>query len=211
MSRRLIVAALGLTMFASLPRSAEAQSRFEFTPFVGLYVPAKPLIADTSGGATIIETTSGPVIGGRVTYWVSPRVGLEGSFGLAASKTHLFAGSTEIDFRSTTYMADAKVLLQVTNPSAPTGLHLAGGVALTRASNSFFSLSDELDQLTYEPSIGFVLGAGVSRQIGSALRLRIDLEDRIYTAKFDAPGGFLDVDDEGQHDVVFSTGLSFGF
>ena len=146
-----------------------------------------------------------------MTYWVSPRVGLEGSAGLAASKTLLFAGTTEIEFRSTTYMADARVLLQVTNPGAPTGLHLSGGVGLTRASNSFFTLADDLDQLQYEPSIGFVVGAGVTRQIGSALRLRIDLEDRIYTAKFDAAGGFLDGNDEGQHDVVFSTGLSFGF
>jgi len=210
MSRRPVAAAMVLALLAGLSVPAVAQSRFEFTPYVGLYVPTRALVTDTSAAA-IIETTSGPVVGARVTYWVAPRVGLEGSFGLAPSKMHLFAGSTEIEFRSTTYMADARVLVQVNNPGSTTGLHLTGGVALTRASNSFFTLADDLGQLKYEPSIGFVLGAGVSRRIGSEVRLRIDLEDRIYTAKFDSPGGFLDADDETQHDIVFSTGLAFGF
>jgi len=211
MSRRPLAAALGLTVLAFVTSPVEAQSKFEFTPFAGGYFPTKPLIADTSGGATIFETTSGPVVGGRVTYWVSPRVGLEGSFGVASSKTHIFASTTEFDFKSTTYLADARVVFQVNNPSSPTGLHLSGGAALTKASNAFFSLADEVDQLTYDPSIGFVVGVGVSRRIGSGVRLRIDLEDRIYTAKFDIPAGGADLDDETQHDVVFSTGLAFAF
>ena len=211
MSRRPLVAAVGLLALAMISTPAAAQSRFEFTPFVGGYFPTKPLVADTSGGAAIFETNSGPVVGGRVTYWVSPRIGLEGSFGVASSKTHLFAGTTDIEFRSTTYLADARVLVQVNNPSSPTGLHLSGGVALTKASNAFFSLADDLDQLSYDPSIGFVVGAGVSRRIASGVRLRIDLEDRIYTAKFDAPLGGTELDDETQHDMVFSTGLAFSF
>jgi hypothetical protein len=211
MSRRPLVAAVGLLALAMVSTPAAAQSRFEFTPFAGAYFPTKPLVADTSGGATIFETNSGPVVGGRLTYWVTPRVGFEGSFGVASSKTHLFASTTELEFRSTTYLADARVLFQVNNPSAPTGLHLSGGVAMTKASNAFFSLADEVDQLSYEPSIGFVVGVGVSRRIASGIRLRIDLEDRIYTAKFDAPGGSIDVDDETQHDMVFSTGLAFSF
>jgi hypothetical protein len=198
MSRRPLVAAVGLLALAMVSTPAAAQSRFEFTPFAGAYFPTKPLVADTSGGATIFETNSGPV-------------GFEGSFGVASSKTHLFASTTELEFRSTTYLADARVLFQVNNPSAPTGLHLSGGVAMTKASNAFFSLADEVDQLSYEPSIGFVVGVGVSRRIASGIRLRIDLEDRIYTAKFDAPGGSIDVDDETQHDMVFSTGLAFSF
>jgi hypothetical protein len=211
MSRRPLVAAGSLLALALVSTPAVAQSKFEFTPYVGAYFPTKPLVADTSGGATIFETNSGPAVGGRLTYWVSPRVGLEGSFGVASSKTHLFAGTTELEFRSSTYMADARVLFQVNNPSSPTGLHLSGGVALTKASNAFFSLADEVDQLTYDPSIGFVVGAGVSRRIASGLRLRIDLEDRIYTAKFDVPSGGTDIDDETQHDIVFSTGLAFSF
>lgn len=211
MSRRPLVAAVGLVVLTIASSPAAAQSRLEFTPFVGGYFPTKPLVADTSGGATIFETNSGPVVGGRLTYWVSPRVGIEGSFGLATSKTHLFAATTEFEFRSTTYMADARVLFQVNNPNSPTGLHLLGGVGLTKASNAFFSLADDVGQLSYEPSIGFVVGAGVSRRIASGLRLRIDLEDRIYTAKFDVPSGGTDIDDEGQHDIVFSTGLSFSF
>ena len=211
MSRRPLAAALGLIMLAVVAGPADAQSKFEFTPFAGGYFPTKPLVADTSGGAAIFETSSGPVVGGRVTYWVAPRVGLEGSFGIASSTMHLFAGTTDLEFRSTTYLADARVLFQVNNPGAPTGLHLSAGAALTRASNAFFSLADELDQLSYDPSIGFVVGVGVTRRIGSGARLRLDLEDRIYTAKFDQPGGGLNLDDEGQHDIVVSAGVAFGF
>jgi len=211
MSHRPLAAGLGLSLLAFITSPAAGQSRFEITPFVGGYFPTKSLVADTSGGATIFETTSGPVVGGRVTYLLSPRLGLEGSFGVASSKTRLFAGSSDLEFRSTTYMADARVVFQVNNPSSPTGLHLSGGAALTRASNAFFTLTDEVGQLSYDPSIGFVLGAGISRRIGTGMRLRIDLEDRIYTAKFDVPAGGINIDDETQHDIIFSTGVAFAF
>ena len=210
MSRRSLIALAVIGIVAST-QPAQAQ-RFQFTPFAGGYFPTKPLVADTSGGVSIFETTSGPVVGGRITYWVSPRIGLEGSFGLATSKTHLIGSTTDFEFRSSTYMADARVLVHVNDPTAPTGLHLSGGVALTKSKNSFFNLAEDQDLLTYDPSIGFVVGLGVSRRIASGINLRIDLEDRIYTAKFDLPSGStLNLDDQTQHDVVFSTGLAFGF
>jgi outer membrane protein W len=210
MSRRPMVAA---ALFACLLTStqAHAQSKLEFTPFIGAYLPTKPLLADTVGSTSFFETRTSLVFGARLGYWLSPRFGLEASLGLAPTETRLFASSTSttnLKFRSSAFMADLRGRFDVTKPSAVTRLHLSAGLAYTRASNTLFDLADEIGSFRFKTSIGGVVGAGVSRRIASGVDLRIDMEDRIYKTDFEQTGS-TDFKSRTQHDFIFATGLGF--
>lgn len=210
MSRRPLVAAALLAglLFAT---PVHAQSKLEFSPFVGAYMPTRALLADTTGATAFFETSSDVVFGVRLAYWLSNRFGIEGSLGLSPTETHLFSASSttsDLNFRATAFMADIRGRVDVTNPSAPTRLHLSGGLAYTRSSNSLFSLADEIGSFNFKTSIGVVFGVGVSRRIASGVDLRIDAEDRIYSTDFEG-AGTTNIKSRTQHDFIFATGLGF--
>ncbi|MEO8199387.1 MAG: outer membrane beta-barrel protein [Gemmatimonadota bacterium] len=212
MSRRPLVAAAFLLTSLFSASSANAQSKLEFSPFVGAYMPTRPLVADTTGATEIFETKSDVVFGVRLGYWLSGRFGLEGSLALSPTETSLLvAGSTTqtIKFRASAFMADLRGRFDVTNPSAPTRLHLNAGLAYTRSSNAFFDLAHEIGQLKFKTSLGGVIGAGVSRRIGNGVDLRLDIEDRIYKTDFESPTSTVNLKSRTQHDFIFATGLGF--
>lgn len=210
MSRRFmaVASAIALTTLAS---TSHAQSRIQVTPMVGVYAPSKALVADTGGATSIFETENGALYGVRISYWFSPRIGVEGSFAISPTRTRLFSSSsttTEFKFKSTARLADLQGIFLLSRPGAPTGFHLTGGVAYTRASNALFDLSDEIGQLHMKTSIGGVVGLGVTRRLASATNLRVDFEDRIYKVKFEGTGS--NIKARTQQDFVFSAGVSFG-
>jgi Outer membrane protein beta-barrel domain len=212
MSRRPLVAAVGTLALMIMSGSASAQSKVEFTPYLGLYMPTKAVVADTAGATTIFEVTSGAVFGGRLTYWMGRRFALEGNAGMASSRFILIAsgGTTQaLEFRASTFMADLRGRMVLTSPGAAASLHLMAGAGITRSANSLFDLAEEIQNFEYKTSIGGVVGIGVSRRIANGLELRIDMEDRIYQANVEGAG--IDTDKKTQHDLVFATGLAVRF
>jgi hypothetical protein len=89
-----LVALLLLTPLAA--RGLIAQSRFEVTPFVGLYAPISDRIVRTDTVVTPTQVTVaerlGPALGARLVLWTPGRLGFEASVAVALGDIRAEAG-----------------------------------------------------------------------------------------------------------------------
>ncbi|MEO8199386.1 MAG: outer membrane beta-barrel protein [Gemmatimonadota bacterium] len=206
MLHRSLATAVAVVVTLATARPALAQSKIEFTPWAGMYMPSHAIVADTAGSVSIFEVTNGGVFGGRLSYWFADRFAVEANVGLAASRIHLVGGTSDFEFRASTAMADVRGRVEVTTPGKAIGLHLMAGAGITRARNSYFDIAGEiLPGFEYKTSIGPVVGMGATRRLSQGTVLRIDLEDRIYSTNVDT--GASTTQDRTQHDFLFTIGL----
>lgn len=193
----LILVGAGLASVGSPSRLA-AQAKLEFTPFAGLYIPTANVI-DQSGVTLKQKTTV--AFGGRVAVWVSERIGVEGSFGFAPSGVKAETPLGSADTSASIVMASGRVLIGLPS-SGNTSYHLiVGGGIVSHGGAGYEGATGKTD-------IGGVVGAGARIKVGPSLRLRLDLEDNLFSAKFKEPISGLETDSKFQNDLVISLGLA---
>jgi opacity protein-like surface antigen len=207
MKRRMLLLAFGVAAAQAVGSSAQAQSRFEFTPFVGTMLPTTSLAVDTGGQATI-ENTTGTSYGAKLAFWAGSRIGLEASAAFASSQLQVTAINI-VKVRSTTTMVDLRARYLLSNALAPNSVFITGGVGLVDHRNAVFDAGEESDLLSYKAKIGFVVGMGAAFRVTSNLSLRADVEDHIHSSEIE--GEVDNFEKKTQHDLHISLGVVVPF
>jgi hypothetical protein len=213
------IAGLVLAGTVATPIAARAQAKFEFSPFVGSYYALTKMCTDcennNSGSNLTSKQLSAFAVGGRLSYWISNTIGIEGaftyspsqaeerfqvsSFGLAASgKGRIIQASGRLLFRP-----------QRTN------LHFTVGAGIVSRGDTVWQAfkfrSDSPDSVGAKlTSVAGILGAGVRASVTPKFALNVSAEVALYSfdphlaaspATSSANGGKL------QADLVIAVGV----
>jgi hypothetical protein len=207
------VALLVITPLAAA--AGQGKGRVELTPYLGMYLPVADIIQQSDPGSGVslsFKQKSALSFGGRLTYGLSDRAALEGGFGYTSSDVKLeLSGLGSAALGGTVMTASARVLYRLNQPSAPTGWHLIGGVAMiSRGGDIWDQLESGGVRVDGRTDFGAVIGGGVRLPMGRRLALRIDVEDYVHQAKFTIDDGVtpLDTESQLQNDLVISVGLA---
>lgn len=174
------------------------------------------------------------LFGGRLTVWMTEVFGVEGGFAYALSGADVDLAGTvdgiDIDEADLIELAqelggaeaaaeveqdlaepDAYVWLAslkglyrfVPQPGGIFAIHVGGGVALIgRGGDAFEEVAGTTD-------VGGVLNLGATFDVSPQIAIRLDVEDYLYSAKFeDEPSGVEISDSAFQNDLVFTGGLA---
>ena len=200
LKRALTLSTLAALALAARPDAAVAQG-VSVTPFVGYYAPLGDVI-DESGIQLGSQSTL--AYGGRVTLATPGSWAFEGT--LAYSGAGVESGGAEADGNLMVLSARALYRLGGLGPSG--SLHAGAGLAYVSRGGEFW---DEFEDGGVEGinDFGGTLGLGARFPLSPSMAIRVDLEDYIYSAKFNDA----DEETEGklQNDILLSAGLSFGF
>ena len=192
-------AALVLTTAA---QPASAQAKLELTPFfTSFYAVGK--VNEFTGGYERQTPAAG--LGGRLTYWVSPKVGLEASGTSTASGTTLIsddpANPAGASFKGTLSTVSGRVLYR---PSRSNLYLFAGAGSVMRGGDTW-----DLFGYTELTDIAGLGGFGVRASVTPKLALLVSAELMVYSLDPDGPNG-TDYESRTQTDVYVSIGVPIG-
>ncbi len=181
------------------PAALRAQAKLELVPFFASYYALTTVaeFTDVAAGITYTERqTAAPGVGGRLRYWMSPKLGVEGAASYSWSGTS-FASDDTADVGSSglpgnLVHASARLLYR----PARTNLHLMVGAGVVSRGGETWDF-DFIDQKT---EFAAVLGFGVRATVTPKLALEIGLEADLYQADPDGS-------DDGTYEQKFQTDL----
>lgn len=209
-----------------LARATAAQTRVEFSPFAGAYLPTADL-AVVELGCHVNSTyrqQAGLNVGARITVWASSTLALEGTAGYARSTLRITAPpggylgascpSSSADYGTDLIIANMRFLFVPSALAAgrcaefarggSTGCaYVSGGLGIVSRSGDVWTNAGGTTSFAGE------LGFGYRRPIAPSVTLRVDLEDLLYSANIrgpSLPGGV----PRFQHDLSATIGLALG-
>jgi hypothetical protein len=207
----------------AVPALAGAQgTSWEFEPYVGAYVPAVAVASIDAGGASAeAKHRTGFVLGADARGWFSRRLGFEGTVGYAWSDLRATGEISEsetptgdaITESANLWLANAKLLVRVTDPESPTLFYVGGGPAIIhRGGNAY----DDFDGVKTRnlTDLGGVLAAAVRFPLFQSLGVRLGAEAYMYEAQLEStimgePGGTMQWESKFQTDFVLTAGFTF--
>jgi hypothetical protein len=199
-----------LVVLAITPVALAAQTKWEFTPFVGLYAPTSDVleISDvlTAGDKLTAKHETAFVFGGRLGVSVSKQVVIEGSFGYAlsgvkATYTDPSTGSSTGDTTGHVIVAGVRALVAVGPTDRSTSWHvIVGSEFVSHGSPAYEGLGGLTD-------FGGVVGFGAKFKAGKSLAVRVDLEDNLYSGKFEDTASGAQTTSKFQNDISILAGL----
>lgn len=172
----------------------------------GFYYPLGSLI----GGPPIEKRSLGTVSAGvDAVVWTSRRLGFAGRVLYAASRVAVIQPGSVTDREASVILANARVLFAITPLPVgagaiipPWSVYVGAGAGLASRSGGVWSYSSGLT------SPALVLAVGVQTPVGPRSLLRMDLEDYVSRAHFNA--GTPDATMARLHqDFAFSLSLSY--
>jgi opacity protein-like surface antigen len=198
--RVLALAALGALALGARPDAAAAQG-FSVTPFVGYYAPLSNVI-DEDGLELGSQTAL--TFGGRLGMQTTGPWGFEAA--LAYTTSGVESGGAEVD--GNLMLMSVRALRTIGSLGPSGSLHLGAGLAYVMRGGDAW---DALDDGGVEGinDFGGTLGLGARFSLSPMLNLRVDLEDYIYSAKFNDSS--TETEGKLQNDLLLSVGLNFGF
>lgn len=192
----LIAASFALAL-AAIARPAAAQS-WGMAAYAGYFLPTGDILA-APDVADPISQQDAMVIGGRVSMIFNGTWGAEFSLGYAGSGVEdsddQVDGSLMLFSLRALYMFPAGDKLR---------LYGALGLGHILRQGDAWDEGTGLDEEEKNDYTG-TLALGLRYPIGDRLRFRAELEDYLYTAKFDT--GLGETEGQFQHDLVLSVGL----
>lgn len=184
------VAIAGLVLAGAVvtPSVARAQAKFEFTPFLGSYYALTKMCSDCNNNGDGSNLTSHQVnaaaIGGRLTYWLSRTMGIEGSFTYTPSRVEERADSAGFGIafsgKGRVMLASGRVLFQPER----TNLHFIVGAGIVSRGDTVWtaiktnSPDGKGAKLT---SVAGILGVGVRASVTPKFALNVSAEAAIYS------------------------------
>jgi len=181
------------------PSVGSAQAKgVELSGFAGGHFPTDK---DGLEGTRVARRRGSLAYGGRLTYWTSPKVGLElaGTFSPARITVTTSLGSRFA--RSTNVFAGAgKVMLNLMPTSNPLAIFIGGGLAVVHTGSPIGVPGTDARN-----DIGGVGDIGLRFKLGENVFLRGDAEGYFYNTNFGL------ADDTFAKDFVLSGGLSLHF
>lgn len=180
------VAMAGLVVVGAvvMPSAAQAQAKFELTPFVGSFYPLAKMCTDcnhnndgTNFQGRILNSAA---VGGRLSYWVSNNIGIEGSFGWTPSRLEEREDSAgfgnAVSAKGHVLLASGRVLFRPQR----TNLHfIVGGGIVTRGGEVWSRLKTTNGTKLTSPA--GILGIGVRASVTPKFALNIDAEGNFYS------------------------------
>jgi len=167
---------LAPALATALTASAHAQSRMEFTPLVGAFVPTSNLATVPISGSITARggLTTAPAFGARFSVVGQSGLGVEATYFYAASKLELSTGPLSQSIDGHVEGGNLKLVFQP-RATGSVGFALSGGVAgIKHAGDIFNALSDQFD-------IGGVLGGSLRIPLTPGVTGRIDGEGFFYS------------------------------
>lgn len=204
------VAIAGLVLASAVvtPGTARAQAKFELTPFFASYYALLTMSNDANGdGSGVkIQQTTAPTYGGRLTYWVSPTIGIEAAAGYSKTGIRAFANDTStsggfsFSVAGNIVTANARMLYR----PARTNLHFIVGAGIVHRGGTFWK-NEHANDTTKVTSPAAILGAGVRASVTPKFALNVSLEANIYS--FDPDGNATAMKSKLNADVLLSIGV----
>ena len=213
MSKRIrgTVAMAGLVLAGVVsPRAAQAQAKFELTPFVGSFYPLTKMCSDCNKDGSNVrgQQLSAAVLGGRLTYWFSPTMGFEANGAYTASRIQVSAQDTTgfvfgASAKGSMLMLGGRLLYR----PARTNLHfIIGGGIVHRGGNVWTTAHDSAGTKTTTPAA--TLGIGVRAAVTPKFALTVSAEGNFYS--FDpmlGPSGNRSNGGKLQSDFIIAVGV----
>ncbi len=196
---RVAAVAMAGGAIALQPAPAVAQAKLEITPFfTSFYAVAK--VAEFQGGYE--RHNPAPGIGGRLTFWVSPTIGVEASGAYTTSGTSVVSDDPNFpggaSFKGTVSNVTGRVLYR---PPRSNLYLFAGAGSVIRGGDTWklFGYNDLTD-------FGGLAGFGVRASVTPKLALLVSVELMAYSLDPDGPDG-TDYESKTQTDVYVSIGV----
>ncbi len=210
------------TLLLTLAASELAWAQVEVSVYGAVYAPLSDLgtsdnrTIDASLPPTAWRVATSPAVGGRLTVWLSRRLGVEAAALFSPADLEIDAlvpalPPAELDARVT--IVSGRVVWRPVEPAGPVTYHVLGGLGLvTRSGTAFETVEGKTDPLG-------VAGGGLRARLGPRLDLRLDLEVYAYFTELTVVHGFTTRDifvvqpagSLGSHlvtDLAFSLGLA---
>lgn len=201
----------GLLVCCVTPIGLAAQNKWEFTPFLGVYVPTSDQleVRDVlqSGDRLTAKQQTAVVFGARVGVSISSRVVLEGSFGYTPSSFKATYHdpsnlTTSGDTAAHVTLASARALVALGPAGRSTSWHLTLGAGLMSHGGAGYEGVGGLNDF------GGIIGIGAKFKVGKSLAVRLDLEDNLYSAKFTDTASGAETESKFQNDIGLLAGLA---
>jgi hypothetical protein len=203
------------------PATAQDETMYTVTPFVGIFLPAADLVSDQvvpNPGPLDPERISmghqaGLVLGVRGSISLGSRTWLEIEFQYASSDVKITATRRE-PLPEPTKTGGAHVLTLGADvfwelfraPFTPFAIHLLGGLASVNRGGEFFDQGGRFfSALDGGTSVAAILGLGFRYGFSPRLGIRVDVRDYISSYTQSLPGGKLD--SQLQNDIWITGGL----
>ena len=192
------------------PRAARAQAKIELSPFVGSFYPLSKMCTDCLKDGSNIRTriTNSAAVGARLSYSVSPTIGVEAAGAYTPSRFELSAQDTTglafaASAKGSVLLASGRVLFR---PSR-TNLHFIVGAGIVHlGGDQWKTLHDSAG--TKLTSVAGILGLGVRAAVTPKFALLISAEANLYS--FDPKTGPTGNESNGgklQSDLLVTIGV----
>jgi len=215
-----VVTALLVLGVISSPVLSQRRGQLEATPQVGLYLPLATLVEVVDPGSGVgvtFEQQTALALGGRVGYWLSARVALEGTVMFVPGDiklTILGAGTPPPTQAEGSRVLSLGARVRYQWPVGRVAVHLLGGVAAVSRYGNFWDLLEQSGlQVTGRTDVAGVVGAGIAVPVCSGFEFRVEVEDYLHSAKFTIADGVNppeNTDSRMQHDILLAVGLAIG-
>lgn len=180
------IASLALAGAVVTPSAARAQAKFELTPFLGSYYALTKLCTDCNGNGSSLTAhqVNAAAIGGRLTYWVSRTMGIEGEFAYTPSRMEERADSAGFGLAASgkgrVILASGRVVFQPER----TNLHFTVGAGIVSRGDTVWTVvkNGSPDGVGAKlTTVAGLLGIGVRASVTPKFALNVSAETAIYS------------------------------
>jgi len=205
-SARIALTVLALTAAGGVTAPAYAQYVFELTPFFTSYYP---LVSVGEFGTISERQAAAPGGGARLTFWVSPSVGIEAAGAFVASGTKLTSTdasvTTGVSLPGTIITGTGRVVFR----PARTNLYLLVGGGMVSRGGDTWDPDFTGIQTTSLTNFGGVVGFGARANVTPKFALNVTVEGMLYP--MDPDGDGTTYESTFQSDIYVSIGIPIGF
>lgn len=197
------------TVFAGMVLTATAvpAMELEITPFAGVTVPNQALLIDATGSGYFHNTTH-KIFGLALSTPVASRFAVELTTALGDGEMEL-VGTDAVRIASSVVLADLRGKLRLLGGD-DAQVSLIAGVGYTQFRNGLFDALNQQDEDTqYAATIAGIAGLGLRARLTDRLFITVDAVDRIHEHGVDTPAGLTGFEEEMQHDMTLTAGLTF--
>lgn len=158
--------------------SANAQ-RVSLTPDIGIYVPTTQLVSLASGQSTaFLEQQISLSVGGKLDFWFTDRLGIQGTGTYAPSQLSAGAGGIGASTGANLFIGSGRLTYYVLPRSGLLSFLVNGGVGwLKRSGEAYDGVEDTSD-------ITGTVGAAIGLRLGPLFSLRVSGESYLYKPDF---------------------------
>ena len=174
---------------AAVPSAAHAQGKIELTPFIGSYYALSKMCTDCNnngdGSNLKAQQLSAFALGGRLSYWISNTIGIEGAFTYTPSHAQERADITSnfglaISGKGRIMQASGRLLYRPQR----TNLHfIVGAGIVSRGDTVWQAFKDNSPDGVgaKKTSVAGILGVGVRASVTPKFALNLTAEANLYS------------------------------